>query len=336
MTKCNCSCIVIKNAEDEFMRSKNLIITILILCFLLLITTGIFSKTFSPSKRKSVIEEAKKYFGTPYVMGGITPKGFDCSGFVYFIYKKIGMTIPRNSFKQYEKLPKSKEPKPGDLVFFQTYKPGASHVGIYAGNNQFIHAPKAGAKVGYGKFNEKYWKTKYLGSRSVFSDAAILKIKDQTRFSGRFEFSSLNMSSAGTNALEAEFGVSFGFSIDFPLENDFALSIRPMLDLKVVDDSSNTWIPVALRIPVIAKYYLVNEYSFGMSLMGGIDAAFLLSNYTDNPGIDMFNKFVLSITLGICFEIKTYSIDFKYEYGIFDYMNSLNLSKFSIGFNFEI
>jgi len=316
------------------MRNKTLYITVLIFSFI--ITSSIFSKIHSPSKRKPVIKEAKKYFGTPYIMGGITPSGFDCSGFVYYVYKQLGIKIPRSSFNQYAELPKSIKPKPGDLVFFQTYKPGASHVGIYAGNNQFIHAPKTGSKVGYGKFNDKYWKTKYLGSRSVFSDGAILKMKDRFRFSGRFEFSSLNISSSGTNALKAEFASSFGFSFDFPLEDNFALSIRPMIDLAVIDDNSNTWIPVSMRIPIIAKYYLINSYSFGMSLMGGIDTSFLLSNYTDSPGINMFNGFVLSIALGICIEVESYSLDFKYEYGIFDYMNSSNLSKFSIGFNFEL
>ncbi|MFP5108575.1 LysM peptidoglycan-binding domain-containing protein [Neobacillus sp. C211] len=96
-----------------------------------------------------IIASAKKQIGVPYVWGGSTPAGFDCSGFVYYAAKQSGMEISRTSAAGfYDRTYYVDTPKPGDIVFFEnTYKKGISHLGIYLGNNQFIHANDSGVMI---------------------------------------------------------------------------------------------------------------------------------------------------------------------------------------------
>lgn len=93
--------------------------------------------------RNNVITEAKKYLGVPYLWGGNSPEGFDCSGFVQYVWKQCNISIPRTTEQQAltGKYITKKQLQPGDLVFLQnTYRSGISHVGIYIGNDQMIHA----------------------------------------------------------------------------------------------------------------------------------------------------------------------------------------------------
>ncbi|MEY2194038.1 LysM peptidoglycan-binding domain-containing protein [Neobacillus sp. BF23-41] len=96
-----------------------------------------------------MIASAKKLIGIPYVWGGSTPAGFDCSGFVYYAAKQAGMDIGRYSASGfYDRTYYVNTPKAGDIVFFEnTYKKGISHLGIYLGNNQFIHANDSGVMI---------------------------------------------------------------------------------------------------------------------------------------------------------------------------------------------
>lgn len=118
------------------------------------------------SKAQMVINEAKKYIGTPYLWGGNTPAGFDCSGFTKYVFEKVGNTIPRTTTTQWSGLKSVTSPNPGDLVFFETYTSGPSHVGIYLGDNKFIQAGSSGVAI--SDMSTTYWKTRYLGARTAF------------------------------------------------------------------------------------------------------------------------------------------------------------------------
>jgi peptidoglycan DL-endopeptidase LytE len=118
------------------------------------------------SKVQMVIDEAKKYIGTPYLWGGNTPAGFDCSGLTSYVFNKVGVSIPRTAATQWSGLKAVSTPNPGDLVFFETYAPGPTHVGIYLGNNQFIQAGSKGVSI--ADMTNSYWKPRYLGARTAF------------------------------------------------------------------------------------------------------------------------------------------------------------------------
>lgn len=121
----------------------------------------------SVSKAQMIIAEAKKYIGTPYVWGGTSPAGFDCSGFVQYVYAKVGLAIPRTTGTEWAGMKPIAHPNPGDLVFFNTESTGVSHCGIYLGNNQFINATSSyGVKI--SDMTSTYWKPIYLGARTAF------------------------------------------------------------------------------------------------------------------------------------------------------------------------
>jgi peptidoglycan DL-endopeptidase LytE len=119
------------------------------------------------SKVQSIIEEAKKYIGTPYLWGGNTPAGFDCSGFTKYVFDKVGISLPRTSAAQWSGLKAITSPNPGDLVYFTTYAPGPTHLGIYLGDNKFIHAGSS-TGVTISDLNNSYWKPRYLGAKTPF------------------------------------------------------------------------------------------------------------------------------------------------------------------------
>ncbi|CAG9606392.1 LysM peptidoglycan-binding domain-containing protein [Pseudoneobacillus rhizosphaerae] len=114
----------------------------------------------------ALITEAKKYMGVPYVWGGTTPSGFDCSGYLNYVYNSQGVTIPRTVESIWSSASPVSTPQIGDLVFFTTYAPGASHAGIYIGDNKFIHAGSS-TGVTITDMNNSYWKPRYLGAKSI-------------------------------------------------------------------------------------------------------------------------------------------------------------------------
>ncbi|WP_281281409.1 C40 family peptidase [Pseudalkalibacillus caeni] len=115
---------------------------------------------------KKLIETAKKYKGVPYLWGGTTPEGFDCSGFIQQVFEENGVKVPRTAESIWESGKTIKAPNVGDLVFFETYKPGPSHLGIYAGNNQFIHAGSShGVEV--SSMDNPYWAPRYIGAKTI-------------------------------------------------------------------------------------------------------------------------------------------------------------------------
>lgn len=122
----------------------------------------------SKIKGSDIVKTASKLKGVPYKFGGTTPKGFDCSGYVQYVFKKEKADLPRSADVQVQKgvFVLQKDLKPGDLVFFSTYEPGASHVGIYAGNGKFWSASTSKGVV-LSSLKDSYWKTRYYGARRV-------------------------------------------------------------------------------------------------------------------------------------------------------------------------
>ncbi|MEW6765425.1 MAG: C40 family peptidase [Pseudomonadota bacterium] len=108
--------------------------------------------------------------GTSYRSGGMDPaSGFDCSGLVFFSFNSVGIRLPRTShdmFLHAKRIERS-ELRPGDLVFFRLRSSRISHVGIYAGNGQFIHAPSRGKDVELTSLDDKYWARRFAGAGRV-------------------------------------------------------------------------------------------------------------------------------------------------------------------------
>ncbi|MDT2046093.1 endopeptidase [Priestia aryabhattai] len=129
-------------------------------------TTGVEEGTSSLDE-SAVISKAKSLIGTPYKWAGTTPSGFDCSGFLQYVYKEsVGVEIPRTVADIYAAGESVKEPSVGDIVYFETYKEGPSHAGIYLGNDQFIHTSTSKG-VTISDKNSSYWSERYLGAKRV-------------------------------------------------------------------------------------------------------------------------------------------------------------------------
>lgn len=122
------------------------------------------SRSMSTNRTRRLVQEALRYQGVPYYFGGTTPNGFDCSGFTRYVYAQVGVTLPRMADSQYYDLPEVSELQVGDLVFFETYEPGPSHVGIYIGNRQFVNASSSRGVV-VDSLDSGYWSARYIGAR---------------------------------------------------------------------------------------------------------------------------------------------------------------------------
>lgn len=133
------------------------------------LTWEAFAKEGIPKvKGKEIVSRAAKYKGVPYVFGGTTTKGFDCSGYVQYVFKDCKAKLPRLADEQALQgiFVTQKQLRPGDLVFFTTYAAGASHVGIYAGDGQFWSASSSKGVI-LSSLKDNYWKQRYYGARRV-------------------------------------------------------------------------------------------------------------------------------------------------------------------------
>lgn len=125
---------------------------------------------------QSALNQAMDLLGIRYRRGGSSPEyGFDCSGFVGHVFREgIGLILPRSAaeISKTGETVQREELKPGDLVFFNTMRRAFSHVGIYLGNNQFIHAPRVGGQIRIEDMRQSYWATRYNGARRVTEEGS--------------------------------------------------------------------------------------------------------------------------------------------------------------------
>jgi cell wall-associated NlpC family hydrolase len=128
------------------------------------------------AKAREILMNALSLTGIKYQYGGSQPEtGFDCSGFVRYVFREAAnITLPptARAISQIGKTVKKDELQPGDLVFFNTLKSAFSHVGIYIGNNKFIHAPRAGGSVRVEDMQADYWTKRYNGAQRLEQDAS--------------------------------------------------------------------------------------------------------------------------------------------------------------------
>jgi LysM repeat protein len=124
--------------------------------------------TTPPTSMTSVVDFAKTLKGIPYVWGGNTPAGFDCSGFIHYVFNQTGTKIGRYSAEgYYNRSYYVNQPQVGDLLFFEnTYKAGISHMGIYVGNNEFIHADASGVVI--TNLDNSYYKQRFDGFKRFY------------------------------------------------------------------------------------------------------------------------------------------------------------------------
>ena len=123
-----------------------------------------------PGSGSSAVSIAYQYLGVPYVYGGASPSGFDCSGFTMYVYSQLGISLPHGATPQlnYGASVSRSDLQPGDLVFFSDYGYAASHVGIYVGDGQFIHASSSSSNgycVCVSSLTSGYYDSHYAGAR---------------------------------------------------------------------------------------------------------------------------------------------------------------------------
>ncbi len=237
------------NKLSEFCRTAAVVCTVfLFVC--IPVTAEEISSARAQVQRETIVADAKKYIGSPYVDGAIGPDTFDCSGFIYFIARDaVSVQLPRTAKAIYsfvKVIPDSKL-EPGDLVFFKTTESGTvSHVGLYIGKRQFIHAASDGPNNGViaSSLNEAYWKAHYAGAGKFlepgdpaysFADdtedgaaGAGIPVKSAPEKKSAWEISSAEYGTAGGTSFFDSLVCNFSLSLDWSLftTNQFVPNYR--------------------------------------------------------------------------------------------------------------
>ncbi len=133
------------------------------------VPVGVPAVPLAPDMPGTVVATALEFQGVPYVNGGTDPSGFDCSGFVQYVFVRHGTQLPREVRDQYRtgRRVDVNDVQPGDLLFFQTVGRGASHVGVAIGGGQFVHAPSTRGVVRVERYDGSYWSSRFVGARRV-------------------------------------------------------------------------------------------------------------------------------------------------------------------------
>lgn len=114
----------------------------------------------------SLVHEAARYIGVPYIYGGTSPHGFDCSGLVFYAHERAGLHIPRTAAAQHRaaRAIELSSLAPGDLIFFKIKGRAVDHVGMYVGKGRFVHAPRTGRVVSYAYLDDPYYRKRFQGA----------------------------------------------------------------------------------------------------------------------------------------------------------------------------
>ena len=126
-----------------------------------------------PPQLAGVVETALALQGVPYRNGGSDPSGFDCSGFVWYVFAHAGLAVPRTVAAQFQagRPVRADDLRPGDLVFFETGGAPASHVGLVVDRDAFVHAPSSRGEVRVEHLAAPYWASRYAGARRLHVEA---------------------------------------------------------------------------------------------------------------------------------------------------------------------
>ena len=119
----------------------------------------------------AVLQAAQSHIGAPYRYGGAGPDAFDCSGLVAYAHRQLGITVPRTAAEQFAAatpVPRG-DLRPGDLVFFRLESRSVSHVGIYAGDSRFVHAPQSGGQVRMANLEDDWYRQRYVGAGRFYA-----------------------------------------------------------------------------------------------------------------------------------------------------------------------
>ena len=123
-----------------------------------------------PDVGQQVADAAQALLGSPYRYGGSGPDAFDCSGLVSFVYAKFGVTTPRTAAQQFavaRPVPRT-DLRAGDLVFFRLAGGSVSHVGVYIGDGEFVHAPQTGTRVRVASLDDDYFRPRFAGAGRLY------------------------------------------------------------------------------------------------------------------------------------------------------------------------